>query len=78
MKHKKDLISIFQKFVNLIQTQFSMSIKTLRFDNEGEYISHEFRQFCDSKGIIHETTCPYTPQQNGVSERKNRHKLEIV
>jgi hypothetical protein len=30
-----------------------MGIKTLQFDNEGEYISQEFRQFCDSKGIIH-------------------------
>ena len=55
-----------------------MSIKTLRSDNGGEYISHEFIQFNDSKGIIHETTCPYTPQQNGVSKRKNRHILETV
>jgi transposase InsO family protein len=38
-----------------------LSIKTLRSDNGGEYISQGFRQFYDSKGIIHETTCPYFP-----------------
>ncbi|XP_071740533.1 uncharacterized protein [Rutidosis leptorrhynchoides] len=31
-----------------------------------------------SAGIIHQTTCPHTPQQNGVSERKNRILLEIT
>jgi len=55
-----------------------MSIKTLRSDNRGEYISQGFKQFCDSKGIIHENTCPYFPQQNGIAKRKNRHILGII
>jgi transposase InsO family protein len=38
-----------------------MGIKTLQSDNEGEYISQEFRQFYYRKSIIHETTCPHTP-----------------
>jgi len=32
----------------------------------------------NSKGILHQTTCPYSPQQNGVAERKNRNLLEVT
>jgi transposase InsO family protein len=38
----------------------------------GEYTSHAFKRFCAEAGIKRELTVPYTPQQNGVSERKNR------
>ena len=31
-----------------------------------------------SRGILHQSSCAYTPQQNGVAERKNRHLVEIV
>jgi len=55
-----------------------MGIKTLQSDNEGECISQEFRQFCDSKGIIHYITCPHTPRQNGIVEWNNRHILETI
>ncbi|KAK2407746.1 secreted RxLR effector protein [Trifolium repens] len=50
-------------------------IKTLRTDRGGEYYDPIFFQ---SVGIIHETTAPYTPQQNGVAERKNRALKETV
>lgn len=50
----------------------------LRIDNGGEYHSSELQQFLDSHGSIHQTSCPDTPQQNGVAERKNRHLLEVV
>jgi transposase InsO family protein len=42
-KHKKDGLTVFEKFVTIIQTQFFMGIKTLRSDNRCEYISQEFR-----------------------------------
>jgi hypothetical protein len=53
-------------------------IKTLRTDNGTEFINQNFSNFTSSRGIIHQTTCVYTPQQNGVSERKNRHLLEMT
>jgi transposase InsO family protein len=62
LRYKKNVLPVFHKFVTMVQTQFSMNIKTLRSDNIDEYIGQEFRQFCDSKGIIYEITCPYTPQ----------------
>ena len=36
------------------------------------------KQFANDHGLIHQTTCPDTPQQNGVAERKNRTLLEIT
>jgi transposase InsO family protein len=47
-------------------------LKCLRSDNGGEYKSHEFVQFFRERGIKHEFTAPYSPEQNGVEERKNR------
>ncbi|XP_022843332.1 uncharacterized protein LOC111366879 [Olea europaea var. sylvestris] len=44
----------------------------------GEYMSHEFHDFLKQKGILSQRSCPYTPQQNGVVERKNRHVLDVV
>ena len=38
-------------------------------------MSHEFHDFLQNKGIVSQSSCPYTPQQNGVAERKNRHLL---
>ena len=77
--HTKDeVFPVFQKFLAFIETQFSSCIKVLRSDNGGEYTSHEFQNFLQHKGIISQRSCPYTPQQNGVAERKNRHLLDMV
>ena len=47
-------------------------VKTIRTDNGGEYINETFRKFTEEHGIHHETTVPYTPEQNGKAERLNR------
>ena len=41
-------------------------------------MSDRFKQFCDEKGIVHQLTIPYTPQQNEVAERRHRTLLEMV
>ena len=41
-------------------------------------MSNEFQVFLQSKGIISQRSCPSTPQQNDVAERKNRHLFDIV
>ena len=53
-------------------------IKALRTDRGREYLSDEFRKLCDEKGINHQLTIPYTPQQNSIAERRNRTLLEMV
>ena len=55
----------------MVENQTGRKIKVLRSDNGGEYVDKEFVDFCASEGIRREFTVPYTPQQNGVVERKN-------
>jgi len=78
MKNRSELFSIFQTFFNEIKNQFGISIRILRSDNAYEYLSHSFNTFLKSHGILHQTSCAYTPQQNGVAERKNRHLVETT
>lgn len=39
---------------------------------------NQFKEYMAKQGIIHQISCAYTPQQNGVVERKNRHLLEVI
>ena len=78
MKNRAELFSIFQKFYAEIQTQFNISIRVLRSDNAREYFSTPFTSFMSQHGIIHQSSCAHTPQQNGVAERKNRHLVETA
>jgi Reverse transcriptase (RNA-dependent DNA polymerase)/gag-polypeptide of LTR copia-type/Integrase core domain/GAG-pre-integrase domain/Domain of unknown function (DUF4219)/Zinc knuckle len=77
LENKSDTFNRFKKFKALMETQTGKKIKVLRSDNGGEYVSKEFNDFCDKEGVHHELTVPYTPQQNGVAERKNRTVLEM-
>ena len=61
----------FKIFKAWAKNQTQKSIKSLRSDNGGEYISKDFKRFCEDHGISRQFTIPYTPQQNGVAERKN-------
>ena len=65
-------------FHAMVKTQFSSTIKTLRSDGGGEYTSKSFESFLTSNGINHQISCPYTPQQNGLVERKHRHVIETT
>ena len=78
MKSKGEVTSLFQQFYKMVQVQYKSQIQVLRNDNGGKYVNSELRAFLDHYGIVHQTTCPYTPQQNGVAERKNRQLLEVV
>ncbi|KAJ0523146.1 putative RNA-directed DNA polymerase [Helianthus annuus] len=65
-------------FYELVLTQFKRKIKMFRSDNGTEFINNQMVDFCKQKGIIHQTSCSYTPQQNGVVERKHRHLLNVA
>ena len=54
----------------MIGQQFRDIVKGLRTDNAKDFLNKELSEFLASKGIKHETSCPYTPQQNDLAERK--------
>jgi transposase InsO family protein len=78
LKHKSDVLTTFTHFKNTIENQLSKKIKFLRTDCGGEYTSNEFIAYCNSHGITHQLSCPHTPQQNGIVERKHRHIVECA
>lgn len=61
-----------------METQFHTKLKILRSDNGGEYLASKFQNFLTTKSIEHQLTCPHTPAQNGVAERKHKHLIETT
>lgn len=61
-----------------MKTQFGVSIKILRSDNGSEFLNAPLKALLDSLGVIHQTSCVYTPQQNGKVERKHRQLLNVA
>ena len=76
--NKNQVLTKFQHLVHLLENSTGQLIQTLRTDNGGEYTSTTFREFCLSKGIAREFTPPYTPQRNGIAERRNMTLLDIT
>ena len=62
----------------MVENESGKKIKTLRSDNGGGFVKNEFEAFLSKHGIQHQKTVPYTPQQNGVTERKNRTLVEMA
>nr|KAJ0195046.1 hypothetical protein LSAT_V11C700360720 [Lactuca sativa] len=74
--HSKDeVLDKFKIYKQQVELHKNELIKVLRTDRGGEYYDPNY---FESTGIIHQTTVPYTPQQNGVAERKNRTLKEMV
>ena len=78
ISNKFETLDCFTQFTRLVENQLSTKIKALRSDRGREYLSEQFKDFCDEKGIARQLTISYTPQQNGVAERRNRTLLDMV
>jgi transposase InsO family protein len=65
-------------FIRRAQREFELPIKKVRSDNGSEFWNTNVEEFLDEEGIKHEFSAPYTPQQNGVVERKNRTLIEMA
>ncbi|KAJ9545518.1 hypothetical protein OSB04_025225 [Centaurea solstitialis] len=78
MRHKSESFERFKEFQNEVQNQLDKRVKFLRSDRGGEYLSDEFDNHLMECGIVSQLTPPYTPQMNGVSERRNRTLLDMV
>ncbi|GJW04796.1 retrotransposon protein, putative, ty1-copia subclass [Tanacetum coccineum] len=78
LKHKHEVFETFKVFKNEVENQLGKTIKALRSDRGGEYISQEFKDYVKACGIVQQLTPPYTPQHNEVSEKRNRTLLDMV
>nr|GEW46097.1 retrovirus-related Pol polyprotein from transposon TNT 1-94 [Tanacetum cinerariifolium] len=63
-------------FIRMVENQNDVKVKQIRTDNETEFRNHELESFCDEKGISQNFSSPYTPEQNGLAERKNKTLIE--
>ncbi|KAI7815493.1 Retrovirus-related Pol polyprotein, partial [Rhyzopertha dominica] len=78
IKRKDEVLANFKIFVQKSENIQGITLKALQSDNGGEYTSNEFKQYLNTKGILHRLTIPGTPQQNGKAERLNQTLLNIV
>ena len=76
IKSKDEVLEKFKEFANYAANTTGKNVKVLRSDNGGEYCSKAFKAYLKESGIVHQTTVPYNPAQNGVAERMNRTLLE--
>ncbi|WVZ93263.1 hypothetical protein U9M48_039258 [Paspalum notatum var. saurae] len=75
---KSSVFDTSKSFAILAQNQFENDIKKVRSDNGLEFKNARVDEYCDDKGIKHEFSSKYTPEQNGLVERKNRTLIEMA
>ncbi|KAJ0535144.1 putative RNA-directed DNA polymerase [Helianthus annuus] len=75
---RSQAVDYFRHFKPLVENLYSCTIKHLQYDGAPELIRGPMARFLSDSGIAYRISCPYTPQQNGVAERKNRHLSEVA
>jgi transposase InsO family protein len=75
---KDEALEHFKRFRAAVEVESGRRLKAIRTDRGGEFNSGAFVVFCSEHGIKHNTTTPYTPQQNGVVERRNQTVVEMA
>lgn len=75
MKQKFEAHTLLIHLIQLVENQFGRCAKVVRSDNGPEF---KIPQFYSAKGIVHQTRCVNTPQQNSVAVRKHRHLLNMA
>lgn len=78
LHYKSDVKTTLTHFKAYVGNQFKTTVKTVRSDNGGEFINNYLSHLFLLAGIIHQTSCPHTPEQNGVVERKHRHLMDTT
>ena len=77
-EEQDEVFNKFKKFKALIENHIEKKIKTFRSDNGGEFTLNEFKELCKDSWFKRELSTPYSPQQNGVAERKNLTIMEAA
>ena len=77
LHNKLQVAKVVADFLEMIETQFHIKVKSIRSDNGTELIKEQCLNLFAHKGILHQRSVPHVPQQNGRVERKHKHLLEI-
>lgn len=72
------MCGVLSTFIQMVKTNYKKDIKFFRTDNGIEFIKKKVQDLFSQHGILHQRTCIYTPQQNGVVERRHRTLLEAA
>jgi transposase InsO family protein len=72
LQDKSETQGTLKRFLRSAQNEFELKVKKIRSDNGSEFKNLQVEEYLEEEGIKHEFSAPYTPQQNGVVERKNR------
>jgi transposase InsO family protein len=78
LQNKSETQEVLKKFLRMTQNEFDAKVKKIRSDNGTEFKNTQVEDFLDEEGIKHEFLAPYTPQQNGVANRKNGTLIEMA
>ncbi|KAJ9508260.1 hypothetical protein QJQ45_011766 [Haematococcus lacustris] len=69
---KSQVPDVVRTVIEQLETQSGLRCKAIRTDNGTEYVNSRMTEYLSSKGIVHQHSAPYSPQQNGAAERLNR------
>ncbi|GJT10342.1 retrovirus-related pol polyprotein from transposon TNT 1-94 [Tanacetum coccineum] len=78
LKKKGDAADCIMSFIRKMENLNEVRVKELRSDNGTEFRNHKLEELCDEKDISQNFSSPYTPEQNGVAERRNRTLIEAA
>jgi hypothetical protein len=78
LQEKSQTQETLKGFLRRAQNEFGLSIKKIRSDNGTKFKNSQIESFLEDEGIKHDFSSPYTPQQNGVVERKNKTLLDMA
>ena len=69
---KEDAATFIKTLIQRLETFTGWRVKSIRSDHGSEFSGEKLKPYLREKGIMHELTAPYIPQQNGVAERFNQ------
>jgi hypothetical protein len=78
LQDKSETQGTLKRFLRKAQNEFELKVMKIRSDNGSEFKNLQVEEFCEEEGIKHKFSAPYTPQQNGVVERKNKTLIDMA
>jgi transposase InsO family protein len=78
LQDKSETQGTLKRFLRRAQNEFELKVKKIRSDNGSEFKNLQVEEYLEEEGVKHEFSAPYTPQQNGVVERKNMRLIDMA